>query len=432
MCGATITLPTPTIVNNEGEVTITTSIGDGPGTSFLFPVGATQVIYTAFDAVADTTVQDTITVTVNDTELPTITCVNDITTSVLPGQNNALIVYNLPEFSDNCPGAAIEQLEGLSSGSVFPAGTTTNTFQVTDSSGNVNTCSFSVIITVQDTLRIDPMADITNPNDFGKCGATVNLPTPNIINAVGEITIATFVSNDVSTNFFFPVGVTTVIFEASDAATSQTARDTLIVTIEDREKPTIICPSNIVVDVLPGETSAVINFDNPIFSDNCPGVVLEQIEGLASGSAFPLGNTDISFHAVDAATNADTCTFTITVIEQDLLQIVGLSDITQSNDQGECGAAITLPEATIVNNVGEVTITVIPLSASVINLSETSLFFPVGSTEVIYQASDAGTGQIDRDTLTVTINDAEPPSISCPANITLSVPFGEPGAVVNF
>jgi hypothetical protein len=42
---------------------------------------------------------------------------------------------------------AITQTSGLPSGSIFPVGTTTNTFEVTDSSGNTATCSFDVIVT---------------------------------------------------------------------------------------------------------------------------------------------------------------------------------------------------------------------------------------------------------------------------------------------
>ncbi|HLG39268.1 MAG TPA: T9SS type A sorting domain-containing protein, partial [Chitinophagaceae bacterium] len=50
-------------------------------------------------------------------------------------------------YSDNCSGATLQQTAGLPSGSIFPAGVTTNTFVVTDASGNTNTCSFTVAVT---------------------------------------------------------------------------------------------------------------------------------------------------------------------------------------------------------------------------------------------------------------------------------------------
>jgi hypothetical protein len=49
------------------------------------------------------------------------------------------------------------QIAGLASGSVFPIGVTTNTFKVTDASGNFVTCSFTVKVksaveTIQDMI----------------------------------------------------------------------------------------------------------------------------------------------------------------------------------------------------------------------------------------------------------------------------------------
>jgi len=50
--------------------------------------------------------------------------------------------------SDNCPECpAVVQTAGLPSGSLFPVGTTTNSFKATDASGNSSVCSFDVIVT---------------------------------------------------------------------------------------------------------------------------------------------------------------------------------------------------------------------------------------------------------------------------------------------
>src|SRR5690606_26088196 len=54
---------------------------------------------------------------------------------------------------------AVTQIAGLPSGSVFPVGTTTNTFETTDPSGNISTCSFDV--TVEDTEA--PVANCVAP-----------------------------------------------------------------------------------------------------------------------------------------------------------------------------------------------------------------------------------------------------------------------------
>ncbi len=64
----------------------------------------------------------------------------------------------------------IEQTEGLASGSVFPLGITTNSFKVTDASGNVTECSFTVnvednfnpVVKVKDiTVELDETGEAT-------------------------------------------------------------------------------------------------------------------------------------------------------------------------------------------------------------------------------------------------------------------------------
>ncbi len=54
-------------------------------------------------------------------------------------------------------------------------------------------------------------------------------------------------------------------------------------------------------------------------TDNCPGVTTQLVSGPASGSAFPLGTTTITWRAIDAATNVSTnCSFTVTVLDGQL------------------------------------------------------------------------------------------------------------------
>jgi hypothetical protein len=85
------------------------------------------------------------TVTVNDTEVPTISCPANITATVNSSGCSSVINYSV-SYNDNCPGAALLQTSGLASGSSFPTGSTTNTFVVTDASGNSATCSFTVTV----------------------------------------------------------------------------------------------------------------------------------------------------------------------------------------------------------------------------------------------------------------------------------------------
>ena len=65
-----------------------------------------------------------------------------------PGICGAYVYYPEVTGAANCGGAGlvIAQTGGLPSGSLFPKGTTTNTFVLTNASGNTATCSFDVIV----------------------------------------------------------------------------------------------------------------------------------------------------------------------------------------------------------------------------------------------------------------------------------------------
>src|SRR5690606_27057150 len=70
------------------------------------------------------------------------------------------------------------QTAGLPSGSEFPVGVTTNTFEVTYSDGNTESCSFDVTVNDTEAPTITCPANITKSNDAGVCGGTVNYIAP--------------------------------------------------------------------------------------------------------------------------------------------------------------------------------------------------------------------------------------------------------------
>jgi hypothetical protein len=85
------------------------------------------------------------TVTVEDRLSPVITCPQDIVVnpSTLEGER---VNYTMPVATDNCS-ATITQTGGLSSGSLFPIGTTLNEFTAIDAAGNKSICSFKITVT---------------------------------------------------------------------------------------------------------------------------------------------------------------------------------------------------------------------------------------------------------------------------------------------
>src|SRR5439155_519972 len=189
----------------------------------------------------------------------------------------------------------------------------------------------------------------------------------------------------------FPLGVTTNVFQVSDAA-GNTATCSFTVTVNDNQPPTISCPINIVTTNDVGQCSAVVSYTPPVGSDNCPGAVTTQIAGLTNGAAFPVGVTTNVFQVTDAAGNSATCSYTVT-----------------TNDVGQCSAVVSYtPPVGSDNCPGALTTQITGLTNGAV--------FPVGVTTNVFQVTDAA-GNSATCSFTVTVNDAQPPAITCPPNL---------------
>ncbi len=141
---------TATATDTQGTPTITYS--DVLVSGACGNTGTTERTWTATDADgnASTCVQ---TITITDTTAPQITsCPEDITFELAEGETEATITYDFPEATDNCGDVTITQTAGIASGEVFPEGVTTNTFSITDACGNESVCTFTVSVTLDETL----------------------------------------------------------------------------------------------------------------------------------------------------------------------------------------------------------------------------------------------------------------------------------------
>ena len=119
----------------------------------VFPTGTTTITYSATDA-SQNIGTATQTVTVIDNTPPTISCPANIIADFDPAVNGAVVTFTPPVGTDNCA-VTTTQVAGLASGSTFPAGTTTNTFRVTDGAGNSAECSFKVTVALTSIIGLD-------------------------------------------------------------------------------------------------------------------------------------------------------------------------------------------------------------------------------------------------------------------------------------
>jgi hypothetical protein len=135
-CGAVVNYSAPTSDGDCGTVSC------GPVSGSFFPIGTTTVTCTS-----QAGSECTFTVTVNDTQPPTITCPANVTAvaaQTCPISSSATVTFPAPTASDNCPG--VTAVCNPPSGSIFPVGTTMVTCTATDTSGNTASCGFTVTV----------------------------------------------------------------------------------------------------------------------------------------------------------------------------------------------------------------------------------------------------------------------------------------------
>lgn len=116
-------------------------------------------------------------------------------------------------------------------------------------------------------------------------------------------------SAEVTYSYALTQGDHVVKVTALDGALSATCEMALTVQT-DTEEPVIVCPQNITVRPDPGSCFATVTF-TPRATDNCPDVVVTADP--PSGSAFPIGTTEVTCTATDTAGNSSHCLFTVTV-----------------------------------------------------------------------------------------------------------------------
>jgi hypothetical protein len=161
-CTATVTYAAPVGTDNcSGPTTVRIA---GPASGSVFPLGTTTVTHRVTDA-AGNTAQCSFTVTVTDTQNPTISCPSNITVNVDAGSCAAVVSYTAPVGTDNCSGATTVRIAGPASGSTFAPGVTTITHRVTDGAGNTATCSFTVTVIAGNDNDADGLCDNVDLDD---------------------------------------------------------------------------------------------------------------------------------------------------------------------------------------------------------------------------------------------------------------------------
>src|ERR671931_534775 len=327
----------------------------GSGDFFVtghFPLGQTTV--TCNTTTEDSTpVQQTGTVTVQDTTPPSVTAPANVSASTSDASASDVVDGSLPATCSP------------SSGSKFPVGTTTVTCSATDSHGNTGSASFSVTVTINDTTP--PVVSV--PGDFSvetesTGGGIVTFSASATDNVDGPLPVTCSPASGST----FPVGTTKVTCTATDSHQNTGSADfNVTVNLVDHTAPVITVPASFSVNTpnpsgtsVTYSASATDNLDGPVTPSCAP----------ASGSTFPLGQTTVTCTATDTHGNTSQKSFTITVVLVDTTApvITVPADISVTTPD-PVGAAVTYTARASDNLDGPITPSCTPASGAV---------FPVG------------------------------------------------------
>ena len=484
-CGATYTYSTPTATDNC-SATVTQTAGLPSGS--LFPVGTTTNTFVATDP-SGNTASCSFDVVIADVEAPTITCPGTVNATTDAGLCSASNV-NLgnPSTSDNC-GVATTTNDAPS---VYPKGTTTVTWTVTDNSGNTATCTQDVVVTDGEAPVVSCPGTITVNNDAGVCGAVVTFTTPtatdncNVPSVPAALSTTFAAGNNHRGNMFDIAALNTVTITSFDAhpqanttiavyyktgthvgfqntAGAWTLIGSAAVVAQPTGTPTPV-PVAVNITIPAGQTYAFyvtstntgvsLNYTNGttlgnVFASDANiqfkegsgleypfsgspftprvwnGIIhyslagaalsVTQTAGLASGATFPVGTTTNTFSSTDAAGNTGSCSFDVIVTDNEVPVISACAtDISVSADAGVCGATgVVLGTPTFTDNCPGATAS-----------NDAPSTFPVGTTTVTWTVTDA-TGNVSSPcTQVVTVTDDEDPTITCPADVSVSADAG--------
>jgi hypothetical protein len=214
---------------------------------------------------------------------------------------------------------------------------------------------------------------------------------------------------------YYPVGVTTVTWTVADVS-GNTATASQTVTVYDKEKPYIARLGSISVANTPGTCWATVSLRVPYAYDNSGAPTVTN----DAPAFFPVGVTRVTWTATDMYGNWDTTVQKITVIDNELPKITISSTSLQVNtDPGVCGAVVDLGSPVVSDNCGIASIT-----------NNAPAVFPVGTTTVKWSVKDLN-NYIVTATQTVTVTDNEAPSVTAPANMSVSNDPGQKHATVN-
>ncbi|XP_071961171.1 uncharacterized protein [Antedon mediterranea] len=382
----------PIVTDNSGSFYITNDINAGD----LFDIGEYTVYYNATDPYGNTAfISFRVIILETDNDAPNITCPESVEVESDATRPYATNVVWSDIYAEDLNGI-FNITSSVQNGSTFNLGETNVTYWASDTSGNIAECTFTVtVIDMEDPVVTNCPENITDTTDSGSPNGIVSIPSPTISDNSGSYSV-----EQTPPGMSFGIGITWVTLTVSDEA-GNTAECSFTVEIIDDEDPTVdFCPTNILVDNDPQLATAVLNWTEPIASDNDSPLTLTTSH-TPNVDQFYVGDTLVNYTWTDPSENTATCLFTVTVrdVEDPVYSGCPNSQITAETPTGLNTTMVYWMAPTVTDNVGVV-----------INISdyEPNDVFSIGITTVTYHAEDEA-GNEANCIFTILVEDTENP-----------------------
>ncbi|GAX26238.1 hypothetical protein FisN_16Lu081 [Fistulifera solaris] len=290
-----------------------------------FTLGSTSVTFIVDDD-SGNSAGCSMTVQVNDEQGPTIICPSSVAATTDLGVCSATIDIGTATATDNCDGILTPQADSTSP---FSLGSTSVTFDVSDSSGNAASCSITVQVDDNEAPVLDCPIDLIIGMDAGSCYATVPIPVANVTDNCDQSLTPT---NDAA-NPFSP-GSTTITYAVQDAAGNSDTCSTNVI-VEDYEKPKASCLL---------DNAADANVFRVGGSDNC-GVASYNVYDLTSKVSFgpyPVGTVFRYIRNKSATPKVDLATIPITITGR------GVAQVRATDQAGNMGVSTCNPRSRLL------------------------------------------------------------------------------------
>ncbi|MDG7050043.1 MAG: HYR domain-containing protein, partial [Nitrososphaerota archaeon] len=284
----------------------------------------------------------------------------------------------------------------------FPLGITTVIWTAIDNAGNMGIATQTVTVGDSTPPVISGLTDIALETNGAQ--NTANLGNPTVNDQVGVLSI----TNDAPESF--PLGETTVTWTAVDVAKNE-ATYTQTVTVIDTKPPKVRAPAAITSEATSLDQN-IVALGEPSITDN------SELSSITNDAPefFPLGETTVTWAAIDIAGNVGSAIQKVTIIDTTAPVISKIAELSvEAISEKQNPVTLIAPNATDVQAI------------SITN--DAPEFFPLGQTTVTWTAKDSS-GNNSTTSQIISIIDTSAPDLIVPADI-IQEATGKTGNIVS-